>query len=276
MTHITHTQPSRRRPWLQLACGLAALTCLCVAADLGSAAASVESRIVGVHVNRSGIRAPKSIRPGVVTFRFTVARGTDESRALRLVRLNPGVSYEQIAKYMRAGDVPALLSHVTGYGGVSHSGIDIDREWTTRLSRGDYLLVDDEAGLASPLTVSGAPIAGHAPRARGTVALTRRGPALPKEFGDGTWRFVNRDSIAHEFALIKIVGHHSRSEVMKTVMSGKHPAWAPPVGTLNALGPNQAASFTFRHLHGTYLIEDWLPMLQGATSHPLASFYRAR
>src|SRR5438270_5887558 len=100
MTRTTHAQSSRRRTTPVLfASGLAVLACLSgVATFLGSAAASVKSRTVGVHVDRSGIQAPDSIRPGVVTFRFTVARGTDESRSLRLVRLNPGVSYEQIAK----------------------------------------------------------------------------------------------------------------------------------------------------------------------------------
>jgi hypothetical protein len=254
---------------------VAATMLLCLTAVVAAAAsASTAAPVVHVRVDQAGIHAPPTLRPGVTTFAFSVKPGTDQSGSLQLVRLNPGVTYPQVVKYMTSGNLPEIFKTVSGNGGVSHSGIRAGVSWTASLKAGRYMLVDDEAHLIAPIVVQGTPRVNAAPQASGTVSLTSRGAVLPRSFGDGTWKFVNDDSISHEFALIEIKGGHSRAQALAALASGKHPAWLPPVGTLNALGPHEVAWYTLRGLRGDYLLNDYLPQIQGAAPRPIAIFHR--
>ncbi|MEA2169714.1 MAG: hypothetical protein QOF76_3014 [Solirubrobacteraceae bacterium] len=252
---------------------IAALTTAAVAGTI-AAPAGARSPIpeVNVTVDRAGVHAPREIPPGIT--RFTTVSHTGGIQSLLIARLNPGVSYGQLQKYMSKGDFPSVFKNVTGKGGISHAGTHTDHGWTTDLTPGRYILVDDENGGAAPIRVRGVRGEAKAPHAKGAVRFRNGRFHLPRGFGDGTWKIVNRDSLAHEIGFVHVAPGHSRAEVLAAVRSGKHPAWTRPDATYNVLGSGQAQWVTLRHLRGLYAVMDYLPMLQGAADAPVVAFRR--
>ncbi len=98
---------------------------------------------VAVSVDRSGIHAPSVVRPGVTT--FTVSSRTGKTQTMQVARLNPGVTSAKIRRDLVAGNLAAIFREVSGGGGLSHIGRFTGRAWTTLLTPGNYLLVDDRA-----------------------------------------------------------------------------------------------------------------------------------
>jgi hypothetical protein len=246
----------------------------CLVAALATAGARPHPQpppVVRVSVARDGIHGPSVIRPGVTTFKASSSAGGTQS--LQVARLKSGTTHDQIQGYMRSGDLKAVFSHVAAQGGIAHSGYVVGDSWTTRLVPGRYLYVDDEAGMAAPFAVRGAAQSAAVPSARGTVVLKSGGFALPKDFGNGAWRFVNQDGVAHELAFIRIDGRHTKAQALAAVKHDKHDGWLPPVGTLNALTQGQEAWHELSGLHGDFLLVDYVAVLQGAATGPVAQFH---
>jgi hypothetical protein len=235
------------------------------------AGAYAQPHTVRVRVDAHAIHAPRTIRPGLTTIAATVR--TPGTSSLAVARLRPGVSIRAVRRAAAAGNLAEVFRRVTAQGGLAHIGPTTGHSWTTRLRPGRYVFVDDEAGLFAPLRVRGAARPAATPRRDGTVAFARAAIQLPHGFGDGTWKFVNHDTVARELGIIRIDGGHSPAEALAAATGGDRPDWLTPVGTLNAISPGQTAWYTVRGLHGDYLLLDYLPALQGAAPAPLVVFH---
>jgi hypothetical protein len=250
---------------------MAAAFALVVPATTASASAQPStSATVEITVDGAGIHAPQTLPPGVTTFHTSsTVPGVDSMAA---VRLNDGVSYDRIYGYLRDGDLASVFQHVTGEGGIAHSGPHNGGRWTTTLTRGDYLFVDDEAGLVAPFQVRGPRTHAKRPDDSGTVKFENGTFRLPADFGDGTWRFKNGDTLQHGLGLVHVAPGHSRAEVSAAIANHETPDWVEPQGTLNILGSGESAWLTIRDLHGLYVVVDYLPAIQGAASGPVVQF----
>jgi hypothetical protein len=272
--HLTDIRTNRRHM-------LAAALAVALATSAGGAsAASARGEghhdsaipVVSVSVDSQAIHGPDRLRPGITTFHTSSTHpGTD---SLAVVRLNNGVTYAQIFDYLAAGDLGAVFAHVSGRGGIAHGGPTNGSRWTTNLTRGRYLYVDDEANLFAELRVAGERQHAHAPRSDGTILFADGTFTLPRDFGSGTWRLHNTDPIQHELGLVRINGGHTRLDVQRVLAAGTHPGWLEPQGTVNLIGTGETAWVTLRHIHGFYVFLDYLPMFQGAADGPLAKFRR--
>jgi hypothetical protein len=259
------------RPFL----GAATLAC---AAGLGLAApgqAASSERIpripvVEVTVDSTHITAPSVLSPGFTTFRTTSTHpGTD---SLAVVRLHRGVTYAQIFRYARHGNLAAVFRHVTGKGGIAHGGLHNGRSWTTNLHRGRHLFVDDEANLFAKFRVAGQRHRAPRPQTDGTISFQNGTFTFPRPFHDGTWLLRNDDTIQHEIGLVRIHGGHTRADVRHVLAVGAHPSWLEPQATVNLVGPHRKAWVHLRELQGFYVFLDYLPMYQGVADGPVARF----
>jgi hypothetical protein len=208
---------------------LSAATLAC-AAGLGVAApgqaASLEGEpgipVVEVTVDSTHITAPTVLSPGFTTFHsISTHPGTD---SMAVVRLNRGVTYQQIFRYARHGNLAAIFRHVTGKGGIAYGGPHNGRSWTTNLHRGRHLFVDDEANLFAKLQVTGHRHSAPRPHTDGTITFHNSTFTLPRPFHDGTWRLHNDDTIQHEIGLVRIHGGHTRADVEHVLATGTHPS----------------------------------------------------
>jgi hypothetical protein len=256
---------------------LSAATLAC-AAGLGVAApgqaASLEGEpgipVVEVTVDSTHITAPTVLSPGFTTFHsISTHPGTD---SMAVVRLNRGVTYQQIFRYARHGNLAAIFRHVTGKGGIAYGGPHNGRSWTTNLHRGRHLFVDDEANLFAKLQVTGHRHSAPRPHTDGTITFHNSTFTLPRPFHDGTWRLHNDDTIQHEIGLVRIHGGHTRADVEHVLATGTHPSWLEPQATVNLVGPRRNAWVHLRRLKGFYVFLDYLPMYQGAADGPIARF----
>jgi hypothetical protein len=271
--------PSRNRP-LSLGVIIATLVCAAYtgAAAAPSQASLMQSRpripVVEVTVDSSAITGPATLRPGYTTFHTTSTHpGTD---SLAVVRLHQGVSYAQIFRYLRHGNLPAVFRHVAGKGGIAHGGPHNGRRWTTYLHPGRHLFVDDEANLFAKFRVTGRATSAPRPHTNGTVQFRDGAFTLPRHFNDGNWRLHNGDTMQHELGLVRILRHHTRADVVRVLRAGTHPTWLEAQATVNLVGPGRNAFVRLRDLHGFYVFLDYLPMFQGAADGPVARFRHIR
>jgi hypothetical protein len=255
--------------------GAAALAC---AANVGVAASGHAASppggpripVVEVTVSSTRITAPAVLSPGFTTFHTTSTHpGTD---SLAVVRLHRGVTYAQIFRYAREGNLTAIFRHVTGKGGIAHGGPHNGHSWTTNLHRGRHLLVDDEANLFAKLRVTGPRHRAPRPHTDGTISFDNGIFTFPRPFHDGTWRLHNNDTIQHEIGLVRIHGGHTRADVQRVLAAGTHPTWLEPQATVNLVGPRGNAWVHLRRLEGFYVFLDYLPMFQGVADGPVARF----
>jgi hypothetical protein len=249
----------------------AAVAAAAVAGAPAVATAAPASHAVHVRVDAHGIHGPRTVPPGITTFSATVH--TKATSSLAVARLRPGVTYRAIQRAAASGDLSEVFRRVTTQGGLAHLGPTTGHSWTTRLRRGRYIFVDDEAGMFAPFSVRGARTGAAAPRTDAAIRFTAGGIELPDGVGDGRWKVTNADTIARELGVIRIEGGHTPDEAIAAATSGTRPGWLTPVGTLNAVSPGQSAWYRLRHLHGDYLLIDYLPALQGAASGPLIVFH---
>ena len=243
----------------------------------GQTASSVRApaiRVVEVTVDSTHITAPTVLSPGFTTFRSTSKHpGTD---SMAVVRLHRGVTYRQIFRYARHGNLAAIFRHVTGKGGIAHGGPHNGRSWTTNLHRGRHLFVDDEANLFAKLLVTGSRHRSSRPHADGTISFHNGVFTLARPFHDGTWRLHNDDTIQHEIGLVRIHGGHTQADVQRVLAAGTHPSWLEPQATVNLVGPHRNAWVHLRGLEGFYVFLDYLPMYQGVADGPVAKFAHIR
>jgi hypothetical protein len=226
--------------------------------------------VVELTVDSAAIHGPDWLPPGVTTFDSTSSHpGTD---SMAVVRLNDGVTYDQIYGYLAVGDLGSVFRHVSGYGGIAHGGTHNGSRWTATLTPGYYLFADDEAHLVAPFTVSGPRQKAQQPKAAGKIRFIDGTFQVPQRFGDGTWQLVNHDRIQHELGFLHVAPGYTQADVENALARGEQPAWITPVGTVNAIGPGQSAWVTLRDIHGFYVIGDWLPMFQGAADGPIIQY----
>ena len=250
-----------------------AATAAAVAGLAGPAHASVQAKsavtdAVQITVDADGVHGPGLLSPGVTHFHTSSSLpGTD---SIAVVRLNDGVSYDEIFGYLSVGDLGSVFQHVTGKSGLAHAGVHNGGEWTSILTAGNYLYVDDEHGLVAPFQVAGARTKTPRPADRGAVEFINGTFRIPSTFGDGTWRFHNGDTMQHGLGFVYVEPGHSDSEIFAAVANGDHPSWMRADGTLNILGPGETAWLSLHDMHGTYVALDYLPMIQGATDQPVA------
>jgi hypothetical protein len=225
-----------RRTATRIATVLAAgaLTVLGTATPGLGAGRGPEIPVVEVSSDSTGIHGPDVIAPGVTTFHTASSLpGTD---SMAIVRLDDGVSYDEILGYLASGDLPDVFANVSGKGGIAHAREHNGGRWTTTLTIGNYLYVDDEAGLVQPFQVTGE--RQHAPRPTddGTVLFANGTFLLPAGFGSGPWRLHNGDTMSHGLGIIHVAPGRTRSEVSRAMADGERPAWLEPQGTVNILG----------------------------------------
>jgi hypothetical protein len=269
----SQTSPSavfrRRVSAVALAC-VASLSALPTSAHGASTHPRARIPVVEVKVDSTSITGPSRLRPGFTTFHTTSTHpGTD---SLAVVRLDGGVSYAQIFRYLARGDLASVFQHVSGEGGIAHGGPHNGRRWTADLRGGRYLFVDDEANLFAKLRVTGERHHTVRPRSEGTITFEHGAFTLPTSFGAGTWRLRNHDTIQHELGLVRIRGGHSRADVRRVLAEGTHPRWLDPQGTVNLIGPRRSAWVTLHGIRGFYVLLDYLPMYQGVGQGPVAQF----
>jgi len=225
-----------RRTATRIATVLAAgaLTVLGTATPGTAAGRGPEIPVVKVSSDSTGIHGPDVMRRE--SRLSTRPRRCPATDSMAIVRLDDGVSYDEILGYLASGDLPDVFANVSGKGGIAHAREHNGGRWTTTLTIGNYLYVDDAACLLPPFQV--ARERQHAPRPTedGTVLYANGTFLLPAGFGSGPWRLHNGDTMSHGLGIIHVAPGRTRSEVSRAMADGERPAWLEPQGTVNILG----------------------------------------
>jgi hypothetical protein len=215
-----------------------------------SQATKLDSQISAVTIKATdyNYEAPDQIEAGLVTINF-VNEGQEAHHA-QLVRLNDGVTLEQLQTTMQENEMAAmaLVSFVGGPGAIDPG---MSSQISVELTPGQYLLMcfitshdgmaHVDKGMIRPMEVVAAsqPASVSQPKAAGTVTLMDFSFVLPSEIKTGkqVWQVVNKGTQPHEILLVKLAEGKSMADVQAFV---EHPHGTPPftsMGGFQAVTP---------------------------------------
>lgn len=210
---------------------------------------------------------------GPVTLTLT-NDGAAEHHA-QLLRLNDGVTMDDLGAALATEDVGALFAVSTPEGGVGVQAPDTTSSAVTvDLTPGNYVLAcfitDDDGvphlakGMLQPFEVTGTDDA-DLPAAEGTIVGTDFAFELPADFdGDGTFRFENRGEQVHEVNVIALppeAAGITREQVLAALTgeAGPPPFELTSAGGGQAILPGAAENVEFDLDTGTYLLICFVP-----------------
>lgn len=245
---------------------LAVLLAACTppASPVPATPAAVEIPTVTVEVTADGISVPAEVPSGVVSFVMQNTSGAAGSP--EIVRLNDGVTMDQLNEALASGDDMAALTLVSLQGGPSAS---VDNKVTYNLTPGNYvaaLFPENGPPVMQPFT-SGAASGAVAPSADVSAQLVDFQFIIPDEIkaGPQVWQIENNGEQWHEMGILKFNEGATMDDLMAMLQSEE--ASGPPpfedVAFWSPMGPGQTAWVTWDLPAGEYTVVCFLPDLNG-------------
>lgn len=221
---------------------------------------------------------PATLGSGIQFFNLVNA-GTSPHE-FRFVRLNDGVSINDVKTAIRAKDRARLAALTEAYGGnLVNPGQHLS--YAVDLKPGSYLVMSVESGadgvpdiakgMMAPFTVSQSGSQGAAPSAAATVTMRDFAYDLPAGFGRGFFKVVNSGPSVHELRLFGVDAGKTLADV-RSFLAQPHdnntplPAWfRDQSGGILDLAPGIDAWIQLDLAPGRYAAVSFLP---DATQQP--------
>jgi hypothetical protein len=260
----------------QLAVTMMMLTALLLLGACGTAGNTQIPQIT-IKTHDYSFEAPAQIEAGLVSIRLE--NEGQEPHHVQLVRLNDGVTMEQLQAKLQQGPEAALpLVTLDGGPGVVPSGKS--QQVTVELTPGYYVLLcfvpspdgipHLAKGMVAPLeVVSGAEREVSEPKANGLVRMLDFSFVLPTEIKTGpqVWKVSNDGQQPHEIALIKLAQGKTMADVQAFMQA---PTGAPPfedAGGLQGIDPGESAWLNLDLQPGNYVALCHIPDPASGKAH---------
>jgi hypothetical protein len=221
---------------------------------------------------------PQSIGGGVVTLKLS--NTGQEAHMAQLIRLNDGVTFEQLQSALQSGDPAAALALVSVAGGIYTTPPGATQAATLDLKAGDYALMDFGAGadqvpymmkgMLQPFKVT-AGSSNAEPSSDVAVTLKEYSFEVPTELKAGTHTFKvsNQGAQPHEMILFKLAEGKTLADV-QAFLSNPTPSGPPPgdmAGGALAIGPGMRSWTTIDLQPGNYVAICFIPDSGDGKSH---------
>lgn len=261
----------------QLAVTMMMLTALLLLGACGTTGITQIPQIT-IKAHDYSFEAPAQIEAGLVSIRLE--NEGQEPHHVQLVRLNDGVTMEQLQATLQQGPEAALpLVTLDGGPGVVPSGKS--QQVTVELTPGHYLLMcfvpgpdgipHLAKGMMAPLeVVSGAEQREVSePKANGLVRMLDFSFVLPTEIkaGPQVWKVTNEGQQPHEIALIKLAQGKTIADVQAFMQA---PTGAPPfedAGGLQGIDPGESGWLNLDLQPGNYVALCHIPDPASGKAH---------
>lgn len=252
---------------------LAVLLAACTppASPVPATPAAVEIPTVTVEITADGISVPAEVPSGVVSFVMQNTSGADGSP--EIVRLNDGVTVDQLNEALASGDDMAALALVSLQGAPSAS---VDNKVTYNLTPGNYVaaLFPENGPPVVQSFTSGADSGAAAPSADVSAQLVDFQFLIPDEIkaGPQVWQIENKGDQWHEMGILKFNEGATMDDLMAMLQS-EESSGPPPfedVAFWSPMGPGQTAWVTWDLPAGEYTVVCFLPDLNGDGAPHLA------
>ena len=225
---------------------------------------------VTITAKEYAFEVPESIGGGVVTLKLSNAG--KEAHMAQLVRLNDGVTFDQLKAALQGGDPGAALSLVSVAGGIYTTPPGATQAATLDLKAGDYALMDFGAGddqvpymvkgMLQPFKVTAGPSSAE-PASDVAVTLKEYSFEVPTELKAGTHTFKvsNQGAQPHEMLLFKLAEGKTMADA-HAFLSNPNPSGPPPgdmAGGALAIGPGMRSWTTVDLTPGNYVAICFIP-----------------
>ncbi|MDQ1372878.1 MAG: hypothetical protein QOJ09_216 [Actinomycetota bacterium] len=215
--------------------------------------------------------APSSVQAGFV--KVSLDNQGKEDHQAQLLRINDGVTPQQLQEAQKDTTGEKLLSMTTVKGGVNGIAPGTKQSAVTKLDPGQYLMLcflqgaDGVAhvakGMVSPFTVSAPASTAGEPKYDYQVDAKDFQFTLPAiKSGEHTLEFKNNGPSPHEMTLYKVAAGKTAADVQKA-LTGATPATGPPpfagAGGGSGIAPGTSTFPTINFDAGTYVVTCFVP-----------------
>ena len=217
---------------------------------------------------------PETVAAGLVSLTF--ANQGQKDHMADILKLNPGVSLEQLQAAMSAGtsdDGAAFFSLITSMGGMTPLAPGKSATVAARFDAGNYLIIDfdgAENGLIQPFEVMGTAASDEQPQADFDVMMHEFVFGLPAsvEPGTKTLKVTNHGDQDHEMILVSI-GDHTLTDVEAALGDSETPSWVVLSGGIGPITPGATAWLTLDLAPGNYAAVCMIPDANTGMPHAL-------
>lgn len=233
---------------------------------------------VTITAKEYAFEVPASIGGGVVTVKLS--NTGQEPHMAQLIRLNDGVTFDQLQAALQGGDPGAALSLVSVAGGIYTTPPGATQAATLDLKAGDYAVMDFGAGedqvpymvkgMLQPFKVTAGSSSAE-PASDVAVTLKEYSFEMPTELkaGSHTFKVSNQGTQPHEILLLKLAEGKTMADV-QAVLSNPESGGPPPgdmVGGALAIGPGLRSWTTLELTPGNYMAICFIPDSGDGKSH---------
>lgn len=233
---------------------------------------------VTITAKEYAFEVPASIGGGVVTVKLS--NTGQEPHMAQLIRLNDGVTFDQLQAALQAGDPGAALSLVSVAGGIYTTPPGATQAATLDLKAGDYAVMDFGAGedqvpymvkgMLQPFKVTAGSSSAE-PASDVAVTLKEYSFEMPTELkaGSHTFKVSNQGTQPHEILLLKLAEGKTMADV-QAALSNPESGGPPPgdmVGGALAIGPGLRSWTTLELTPGNYMAICFIPDSGDGKSH---------
>ena len=236
---------------------------------------------ITIRATEYAFEAPDQIEAGLVSLRLENVGHEDHH--MQLVRLNDGVTLEQLEAALQQGP-EAALPLVTVAGGVGRATPNHHEQVVLNLAEGQYVMLcffvgEDGVphlakGMLRPIQVVArtAQTTAQEPQAEVSVILKDFIFEIPSNIKAGrhTWKVTNQGPQPHEMFLIKLADGQTMGDVMAFMASSTNEDAAPPfeeVGGTAALGVGQTGWVDLDLPAGDYVALCFVPDAATGKAH---------
>jgi len=233
---------------------------------------------VTITAKEYAFEVPASIGGGVVAVKLS--NTGKEPHMAQLIRLNDGVTFDQLQAALQGGDPGAALSLVSVAGGIYTTPPGATQAATLDLKAGDYAVMDFGAGedqvpymvkgMLQPFKVTAGSSSAE-PASDVAVTLKEYSFEMPTELkaGSHTFKVSNQGTQPHEILLLKLAEGKTMADV-QAALSNPESGEPPPgdmVGGALAIGPGLRSWTTLELTPGNYMAICFIPDSGDGKSH---------
>ena len=245
---------------------------------VGACQSAAKPPEVTITAKEYAFEVPASIGGGVVAVKLS--NTGKEPHMAQLIRLNDGVTFDQLQAALQGGDPGAALSLVSVAGGIYTTPPGATQAATLDLKAGDYAVMDFGAGedqvpymvkgMLQPFKVTAGSSSAE-PASDVAVTLKEYSFEMPTELkaGSHTFKVSNQGAQPHEILLLKLAEGKTMADV-QAALSNPESGGPPPgdmVGGALAIGPGMRSWTTLELTPGNYVAICFIPDSGDGKSH---------